>query len=248
MTQKVHDWISAQIEASRPGSNDVKVVPQLFDAAATLRGLKPGQCFGMQVAPETLASAEALAQRCVEVLKEWVPRLSDAQHGELGKLLAGVGLRTEGLPAAPSSTVVASLLVYVQAKIVNVEADTEEEEKIRDPEILARFDGARVIQPLDQVDCLMEATGGDDKSWWLGGDASLVYDRATGMRCRLTLDASRIPSDAEIATVLQTIERDLFFTGWGMNLEWEIEEADDTLNLSPMVGRTVLGHRLEHRA
>lgn len=245
MTQKTIDWIAAKIEASRPGASDARVVTDLVDTVATLRGLKSGQCFGLQVPKEVLAApgAAVLAARGIEVLEEWAPHLSLAQHDMLGELLVRTGIRHAGLPMAPSPPpAVARLLVDVPATIQRFDPETEDHEDVHDPAVIARFDGVRASQGLDDLPCVVRATGGDD-SWCLGGGAALVYDPATGLRCRLTFEAARVPNAKEVASALKMVEQELFFTGWGLNLEWAIEDAD-LCDMHASVRSNVLAHRL----
>jgi hypothetical protein len=240
MNQKVYDWIAAQIEAARPVNADVNAVTPVGDAAATLLGRKAGQVFGMQLSPDALGPrADELAERCLSVLEEWIPALTSEQRDQVGALLRD--LRLPALVPAPAIPVpVVNLLVYTAAGVENFETGDE----VVDPAILARYDGATTSEFSD-AHCLTEATGGKN-GWWCSGDATLVYDRERAqLRCLLTLGLTRSPTAEEIARILKAIETELFFSGWGLNLDWEVEDPEGLDELSPSVKTEPIEHRLE---
>jgi hypothetical protein len=242
MSQKVHDWIAARIEESRPGNPDVNVVTQLCDAAASLRGQGSGQVFGMQVDAASVTGASDLADRALAVVTEWLPTLTTDQHAAIGSVLAKLGLPAVGGAVAPlPKRVVSKLLVWTKAEVVDIDTSAV----ITDPTIIARFEGARPSSDLGDPLCLVDATEGDD-GFWIGGDAELVLDHArTGLRCLLTLDLARVPTTEQVNRLLGVIENDLFFTGWGLNLDWEVEDQDGLENVSVSVDVKPVQHRLD---
>lgn len=142
------------------------------------------------------------------------------------------------------------LLVYTTANVEDLETGDE----IVDPTILARYDGATTHEFTD-VPCLAKVTGSgtggllEDPNpgrWCRSGNATLVYDHEYArLRCLLTLGLTRTPSSDEIAKILGTIETELFFSGWGMNLDWEVKEDDETLaDLHIQVDTKPVEHRL----
>jgi hypothetical protein len=251
MNQKMHDWIVGQIEASAaaPGRN-VRAVIELADAAATLRGAKEGQIFGLQVTRASIPSPEALADRCLSVLAGWVPYLTETQAEQVARMLHERELPSAaiGLPEiAPLPTAVARLNVYLKANVVDVETGR----LVTDPSLVMRFVGARASGYLDDVPCLVGATGGEH-GWYCGGSASIVEDPAWygALLCELALDLAKVPDTVDITGLLRVIEEELFFTSWGLDLAWEIEpdRAYGIEELALSVDVVPIEHRLERIA
>lgn len=247
MSDEIHDWVALQIERARPGAADVSAVPRLADAAAALRNPTSGrQVFGLQPPPGGIPGAGALAERCLDALRAWAPML-DAETSEA----LALQLRDLGLPpivAAPEPpTPTLALHVFVGARI----EDLETGEKVDDPALLDRVGnlvhGAPERSDFSLVDipCIDAVVSSEEERWATDGWAELFYDdQERALRCRLTFDLVRAPTPEELSVLLDAIENELFFTGWGMNLDWDFELPTELEDLSVYTDTKVLAHRL----
>jgi hypothetical protein len=68
----------------------------------------------------------------------------------------------------------------------------------------------------------------------------LVFDSTDGtLSARLTFDLTREPTASELDGLLATVRSELFFTSWGMNLDWDCDPDPLTISIrvTPRVQR-----------
>lgn len=249
MSQEMHDWIAARIEASAPANNEFRsmwFVTQLAHAAATLRGWGSGQAFGMHVAVWAIPDRRALADRCLAMLARWVRFLSEEQSEQVAKMLRQLHLPVpDGLPEPSAADApVARLFVYTKAQVHDIDTT----ETITDPEVVDAYVGAQPTIPIDDSP-LTDVMGGERHGWWRGGEVTIVRgddaDDADALRCELAFDLAKVPDSSEIGRVLRIVEEELFFTGWGLNLDFTSDRSDSYDGVALHVDTVPIAHRLE---
>jgi len=80
------EWLAEQIEAHAPErTEDADAALRLAEACAALDGAA-AQAFGLAL-PEDLPGRDELAQRALEMLKRWIPRLDPERLARLKKMI-----------------------------------------------------------------------------------------------------------------------------------------------------------------
>ncbi|HEY8427600.1 MAG TPA: hypothetical protein VIL20_04465 [Sandaracinaceae bacterium] len=247
MRDELHDWVALQIERSLPGVADATAVPRLADAAAAL--LHPAsrrQVFGLEPPPGGISEADELAERCLDALRTWAPMLDARASEALALQLRDLGLPPITAAPAPSAPVL-ELHVFVGTSV----ADVETGETVEDPSVIERIGklahGApeRSETSLVDVPCIEAVVSDERGRWATDGRADLLYDdEQRALRCRLVFDLVREPTPEELSALFDAIENELFFTGWGMILEWDFERPKELEELSVHTDTEILAHRL----
>jgi hypothetical protein len=252
MSKQIHDWIVQQIQAhsvvrasaEQVATGDPAAMVRLIDAAAALRDPSgQGQPFGLALPTGGLDAASGLADACIVEIRAWASRIDPRWHSELAGLLASRGLPPLFAPEAVSAPV-CHLHVFVAASVEELETD----EPVTDAATLAALDGTGPVSPLSLVELPCVASvfassvvGGHP--WAQKGRAVIVFDSAQSqLRCRLTFDLAREPTDSEIARLGWVVENELFYTGWGTNLDWALGADHEHLRIQ--TGTRVHSHEL----
>jgi hypothetical protein len=202
--------------------------------------------FGLDVRDRS--GLEDLYERCLVLLRAWSAILDDRTRAELAALMESIGLPSFAEPT-PSPKTTARLEVFLPVTI----EDRETDEPTSDERVLAAFEGATVRggDRLADIDCVRRATGGsreivgvhEDYGFAHGSAVELVREGGAGpLRCRITFELSRAPREDELRALLDVVEKELLFTGWGLNLEWHGGPEDDGHRVG--VGARVEEHRL----
>lgn len=167
---------------------------------------------------------------------DWISSQTDAHRATAHN--SDVVIKHASLPVGNPARV-ATLLVYTQADVVHIETG----KVVMHPEVLAQWDSERADPPLDALPCVVEVTGGEHASFWVGGEASLSFFPAAGaLRCVLAFELSRFPTELEVARILRVVEEKLFNTWWGHDLSFGCKG-----NLMISIGSKVLAHRIDCR-
>lgn len=92
-------WLSEQIEAHGPDQeSDPSAAARLAEAYAALAGAK-APAFGMNL-PEQVDNRDALRQRALELLKQWLAKVDHETKDKIRAQLAGYGIGS-GPPVPP---------------------------------------------------------------------------------------------------------------------------------------------------
>lgn len=93
-------WLSEQIEAHSPDrESDPSAAARLAEAYAALAGAK-APAFGMNL-PEQVDNRDALRQRALELLKQWLAKVDAETKDKIRAQLAGYGIGS-GPPVPPA--------------------------------------------------------------------------------------------------------------------------------------------------
>jgi hypothetical protein len=97
-------WLSEQIEAHGPDKEgDPSAASRLAEAYAALAGAK-APAFGMTL-PEQVDNRDALRQRALELLKQWLGKVDAELKDKIRAQLAGYGIGSgPPIPPAPPVT------------------------------------------------------------------------------------------------------------------------------------------------
>jgi hypothetical protein len=207
--------------AEQVSRGDPTAMTRLLDAAAVLRDPRPGaQVFGLQLPPGGLEGMPALSELCLARARDWAPVLADSARPEMAKLLRRLGLPPLVQEAAPP-VVAHQLQVFIRAEA----EDLDTEEPVTDLAVLASLAGVPPQNDVSLIDlsCIADAVSGREGPWARDGRALLVFERGA-LFCRLTFDLVRPPTPDEQNELIAVITDELFFTGWGMNLDWALDE------------------------
>lgn len=138
--------------------------------------------------------------------------------------------------AAPASR----LHVFTAASLVDIDTESA----VVELGLAALLDGRGCPDDLAQLPCLQQVRSGE-AGLVRRGAAQLVFDRSTSeLRCRLTFELRWPPSPAEVERVLVMVERELFFTARGLNVEWDLEGLEWPENVAVQVDSRPIAHRL----
>lgn len=167
----------------------------------------------------------------------------------LADCMAMKGLPTFSEPTS-APVIVAKLRVVLPASVDNYETG----EPLEDIALLRKFEGGHPEnEELCEVYCIEQATLdpgregplGQPARWAHASSVRLKYDaEARALRCIIELDLSRNPTDEELEKLLTVIEKELFYTGWGLNLDWvRIPDGDWSVH----VGDAPISHSITPR-
>lgn len=235
------NWVANEIEQHTTmgpfASGRMTTATRLADAARALRsGDDHSQIFGLTI-PNRDERFAPLYERAMAILSEWSQSFTEEEQTTLADFMHSLGLPTFASVTAPK-TAVAELRIVLPASLVNV----DREEAIIDPKLLQRLDGAHVENEDAVFDLPCMESVADDCG--CGSQMWLEYDaKANALRGVLALEVSRMLSNEEVEALLAVVERDLFFSGWGLNLQWPDAAADGIVQIDP----TPMGHSLEVR-
>jgi hypothetical protein len=236
---QVTRWLEGKIaEHSRARTDDLSAAVRLADALRALRSEgRGGQAFGLEL-PADLPTRAALCELALSTLLEWRPDLVAAgTAGGLGivrELLEDVGM----LEPAPPPAIVGRCIVVLEAGLV----DFESGKPIIDPALFALVHGTVEAsgQALRDVSCL------DRVDFFDGAQLELHFDReAQALRGWLVFDAHCEPTAAEMDALVQIVEQELLYTGWGMNLGWDTPAELEPLNARIDIRPRVISHRFD---
>ncbi len=94
-------WLADQIEAHGPDTeSDPAAASRLAEAYAALAGAK-APAFGLQELPTEVANRDALRQRALELLKQWLGKVDGEIKDKIRAQLAGYGIGS-GPPVPPA--------------------------------------------------------------------------------------------------------------------------------------------------
>lgn len=96
-------WLAGQIEEHGPDkTEDPSAAARLAEAYAALAGAK-APAFGMDL-PEQIDNRDALRQRALELLKQWLGKVDGETKDKIRAQLAGYGIGSgPPIPPAPES-------------------------------------------------------------------------------------------------------------------------------------------------
>jgi len=99
----VDAWLSDQLEAHAPErESDPQAASRLAEAYAALAGAK-AQAFGLAL-PDEVPNRDALRQRALELLKQWLGQVDGDTKDKIRAQLAGYGIGSPPPPVpAPES-------------------------------------------------------------------------------------------------------------------------------------------------
>jgi len=205
-------WIREQIAAHSVAANPVEAANGDATVATRLADAANGLRVGSHAFGMQVQANAELAASCTALLAEWLPIVRDN--------------------AAWLRTASHVLHVFMPARCENIDTD----EPVTDPAVLAQFVGVRPSGDvsLTELPCLERMT----KGLAIDGHAELV----DGLQLRLTFALTRAPFPTELTALVQVIEEVLFFSGWGLNLEFYAEGAPDDVIVH--VGTKVVSHRV----
>ena len=238
---KLRTWIAGKIEEHAPNRERPGDAVDLLVAAEALRGT-PGKsmAFGLQLPADGVLEPEPLVARCLELLRAWAPFVPPASGGEFARAIARLEAPMGSSPAPRRGAHV--LRVWCPAVLEDFESN---EELVYDaPEVLREYDGVALRNrvELTELPCLRAAASG----WAFGGAASLAFDGQEGtLSACLSFDLDRKPTQAELDRLLAAIRDELFFTSWGLNLEWDCDPKPDTAAVR--VRRQIARSRIDAR-
>ena len=219
------------MRAARPERGGPAI--NLIQAAKAFAGFR-SQVFGLDLGTTKLGALpghEERVRRIRELFREWLDFTEGPVRQQIVDELKwsdmGDWLGVEAPVTGATHSVVFEIRVAV--------SDSETDEAVSSPR-LAELDGCSEEGALD----LTELAPLRDLDWLVEGDLVLRYDQArAALRGYLEFRASTRPSDDDIARLRSIIEEELFFSGWGMNLEfdapvdgWHIHVEPDVVSFS----------------
>lgn len=234
----VRAWIEAQIakhSVAAASTEDIErrnptAATRLADAAATLKGRRGGQVFGLELPAEGVEGADALADRCLSEIAAWESILDAEEKAHIGQLLERH--RLPPVIAAPLPRPrVGTLRLRLATTVEDLEPEGDEEghEEIHDLAVLAALHGGKLNNGdiLADLPCITDVTGAQ-KGWVLGTRVELVFDTDVGkLLCELAFDAARVPSEQETSALVWVVERELLFSSWWVNFDWDLPDDVD---------------------
>lgn len=222
--QEVLSWLGKQIDANDPSKAGAQGAYRLADAAAALSPPRPREpmAFGLVVEPAALAHVEPLVGRMKALLGAHLATLGpdelEIMRQHVGHRLTKLGL---GIAAPPPPTATHTItLVYPLSYPAVVHLDTDEERDMTTEEKRC-FDGVR---PYDHHQGIADLPCFADLDWLIDAQVALRFEDGD-LFCHLELSTCSAPSEGDLAALKTTVSRDLWGSGWSLNLEWDDVEA-----------------------